>query len=57
MLQFWGMQRTPLLVLLPGPLWPGVIAPERVLSMGEVELFDFKTESRQMTFAKLNCLK
>ena len=24
--------------LLPGPLWPGVVAPDRVLSMGQIEL-------------------
>ena len=23
---------------LPGPLWPGVVAPDRVLSMGQIEL-------------------
>ena len=26
--------------MLPGPLWPGVVAPDRVLSMIQVELFD-----------------
>ena len=34
MLELWGMQSTPLLPSLPGPLWPGVVAPDRVLSMG-----------------------
>ena len=29
MLELWGMQSTPLLPSLPGPLWPGVIAPEK----------------------------
>ncbi len=33
-LGLWGMQSTPLLPLLPGPLWPGVVAPDRALSMG-----------------------
>ena len=28
-LDLWGMQSTPSLPLLPGPLWPGVIAPDR----------------------------
>ena len=32
-LEIWGIWSTPLLVLLPGPLWPGVVAPDRVLSM------------------------
>ena len=30
----WGIRNTPSLPLLPGPLWPGVVAPDRVLSMG-----------------------
>ena len=33
-LELWGMQSTPSLPLLPGPLWPGVVAPDRALSMG-----------------------
>ena len=38
MLEFWGMWSTPSLLSLPGPLWPGVVAPDRVLSMGQIEL-------------------
>ena len=38
MLELWGMRCTPSLPLLPGPLWPGVVAPDRVLSMGQIEL-------------------
>ena len=38
MLRLWGMQSTPSLPLLPGPLWPKVGAPDRVLSMGQIEL-------------------
>ena len=34
MLELWGMQSTPSLPLLPGPLWPGMIAPNRALSIG-----------------------
>ena len=30
----WGVRSTPSLPLLPGPLWPGVVALDRVLSMG-----------------------
>ena len=33
-LELWGMRSTPLLPLLPGPLWPGVVAPDRALYMG-----------------------
>ena len=38
MLELWGMQSTP---SLPGPLWPGVVAPDKVLSMGQIELTVF----------------
>ena len=38
MLEVWGMQSTPLLLSLTGPLWPGVAAPNRVLSMSQIEL-------------------
>ncbi len=31
MLELWGMQNTPLLPLLTGPLWPGVVAPDKGL--------------------------
>ena len=49
------MQNTPSLSSLPGPLWSGMIAPDNVLSMSQLELFDIQTESKQMTYAKLNC--
>ena len=34
MLELWGMLSTPSWLLLPGTLWPGVVAPDRALSMG-----------------------
>ena len=37
-LEIWGMWSTPLLTSLPGPLWPRVVAPNRVLSMGQIVL-------------------
>ena len=40
MLELWGMWSTPLLLSLLGSLWPGVVAPDRVLFMGQIELFD-----------------
>ena len=40
MLGLLGMQSTPSLPLLQAPLWPGVVAPHRDLSMGQIELFD-----------------
>ena len=32
------MQNTPSLPLLPGLLWPGVVVPDRVLSIDQIEL-------------------
>ena len=55
MLKLWETWSTPSLPLIPGLLWPGVVAPDRILSMGQIELFDIPTECRQMTYAKLNC--
>ena len=34
MLGFWGIRSTPSLPLLPGSHWPGVVAPDRALSIG-----------------------
>ena len=39
-LKLWGMRSTPSLQSLPGPLWPRVVALDRVLSMGRIEVFD-----------------
>ena len=39
-LEVWGMRSTPSLLLLQCPLWSGVVAPDRVPSMGQIELFD-----------------
>ena len=33
MLELWGMRSTPSLPSLPGPLWPGMVAPDKPLSM------------------------
>ena len=55
MLELWGIQSTPSLPLIPGPFWPRVITPDRVLSMGQIELFDIQTKCKQMTYAKVNC--
>ena len=40
MLELWGMQSTSSLLSLSGSLWPRIVAPDRVLSMGQIELFD-----------------
>ena len=40
MLELWGMQSTSSLPLVPGLPWPREVAPNSVLSMGQIELFD-----------------
>ena len=37
-LELWEMRRTTSLPLLPGPLWVRMVAPDRALSMGWIEL-------------------
>ena len=32
------MRSTPSLLSLPGPLWPGMVASEKALSVSEIEL-------------------
>ena len=54
MVEIWGMWSTPLLPLLRGPLWPEAVAPDRVLFMGQIELFDIQTVRKQMTYSILN---
>ena len=34
MLELWGMRSTPLFPLVPDPLLPGMLSPNRALSMG-----------------------
>ena len=34
MLELWGMQSTSSLPMIQGPFWPGMVAPDRALSMG-----------------------
>ena len=43
MLELWGMQSTSSLPSLPGALCFGVVAPDKVLSMDQIELFGIKT--------------
>ena len=38
MLELWGMRNTPSLQLLSDPLWPEMVAPDRALSMCQIEL-------------------
>ena len=43
MLELWGVRSTHLLSSHPGSLRPGLLSPDRVLSIGQIELFDIKT--------------
>ena len=38
MLELWRMRSTPSLTLLPDPLWLGVVALDRVISISKIEL-------------------
>ena len=38
MLEIWGMKSACSLPSLPDPLWLGVVTPDRVKSMGKIEL-------------------
>ena len=44
MLELCGMRSTPSLPSLLGSLWPGVVAPDKFLSVDQIELFDILTE-------------
>ena len=48
MLELWGMRSTPSLLSLPGPLSPGVVAPDRVLPIYGLN------RTKLHTYAKLN---
>ena len=53
-LQLWGIGSTSSLPLLPGSLLTEVVVPDRVLSMGQIELFDHLIVCKQITDVKLN---
>ena len=40
MLELWGVLSSPSLLSFPGQLWPWVVAPDKIISMGQIELFD-----------------
>ena len=55
MLELWGIRSSLSLPSLLGPLLPGVVEPDRHLSMGQIELFNIGTKCEQITHPKLNC--
>ena len=50
MLEPWRMRSTPSLLSFPGQLWLGEVAPDKVLSMGQIEL------NCEFTVLYLNCV-
>ena len=38
MLELWGMWIIPSLISFQGPVWPTVVASDKELSMGQIEL-------------------
>ena len=51
------MPRTSSLPFLSGPLWLIVVAPDTILFMGQIELFDIHAEGKEMAYDKLDCLQ
>ena len=49
------MWSIPSLPLLPGPLGTGMVVPDRVLFMGQIQLFNHLTVYKQMSNVKLKC--
>ena len=52
-LELWRIRNTPSLPSLPGPFWPRVVAPDRALSMDEIEL---NSIFESLLFWHLNCV-
>ena len=55
--EIWGMWSTPSLPLLSGPLCPGVEAPDRILSIDQIELFDYLNWVQTNDFCKIELLE
>ena len=59
MLELWGISSTPSLPLLPGPLWPRVVAPDKgpIYGLNRTKLWFTVFSFKLCIYAKLNCLK
>ena len=62
MLELWGMRSTPSLPLVPGPLWPRVVAPDKgpIYGLNRTKpcffhYTDFFFAFKLRIYAKLNC--
>ena len=60
MLELWGMQSTSLMPSLTGPLWPGVVAPDKgpIYGLNRTKRWlEFFFAFKLRIYAELNCLK
>ena len=61
MLELWGMRSTPLLPSLPGPLYPGLVAPDKgpIYRLNKTKRWLAFTVFIHLNciYAELNCLK
>ena len=48
--RLWGMQSTPSLRSIPDLLWTSVVAPDSVLFMAQIEMFDMENENNLMIY-------
>ena len=55
-MELWGTWRISSLPLFLSPLWPRVVIPDRVPSIGQIELVDHLTICKLITDVKLNFL-
>ena len=53
MLELWGMQNTPSLPSISNPLRPGMVAPDKVLSMGQRELWHSNSQTNDLSKIEL----
>ena len=55
-LQFWSSGECGAIPsLLLSPLWPTLVVPDRIPSMGQIELFEHLAVSKQILDGKLKC--
>ena len=51
-MELWGIWSTPTLPLLPGPHRLRVVVSDGVLSMGQIELFEYLIGCKQMNYVE-----
>ena len=57
MLELWETRSTLSLPLLSGSLRPEMVAPDRVPSLDQIELFDIQTECKKNDLCKIDWLE